>query len=322
MDVVLWRMVPWRPRFRPQRRYLRSLLTFGGAATGVAIMASFLAQFDNIVVGRVLGVAALGYYSMATKLPYLFIVSLSVVAGQVMFPAFASLRDDEELKRAFLSGMRYTAMVALPLTAALVVLAEPLTVGVFGPRWGPAVNASRVLCVWAVVSPISMVCGNLLRSRGRADIILWIAIPQAIGIIVGSLLVAKDGIIAVSWLQAAIAVLAQIVTMAVVQRKFKLSTFAVLGSMWPPFTASVALAAVLFAIDKLLVSPWPVIIAGGVLGAVTYAGVLHLAAPDMFPKLRSLAFPGAGSPQTPESALAAGDVDSVARPTVAEKPAA
>ena len=50
-------------------------------------MAAFLAEFDNLVVGRVLGVTALGFYSIATKLPYLFIISLASVAGDVLLPA-------------------------------------------------------------------------------------------------------------------------------------------------------------------------------------------------------------------------------------------
>ncbi len=67
MDIILWRLIPWRPRLRPQRKHLRSLLSFGGATTAVGIMAAFLAEFDNLVVGRVLGVTQLGYYSIATN---------------------------------------------------------------------------------------------------------------------------------------------------------------------------------------------------------------------------------------------------------------
>src|SRR5207248_5729321 len=53
MDLVLWRLVRWRPRWHPQRRHLRALLGFGGATTVVGVMAGFLAQFHNLVVGSV-----------------------------------------------------------------------------------------------------------------------------------------------------------------------------------------------------------------------------------------------------------------------------
>src|SRR4029078_5429388 len=62
-DVALWRLVSWRPKFRPKRQHVRHLLRFGGSLTGVALMAAFMAEFDNIVIGRVLGTTQLGYYS-------------------------------------------------------------------------------------------------------------------------------------------------------------------------------------------------------------------------------------------------------------------
>jgi O-antigen/teichoic acid export membrane protein len=317
MDLVLWRVVRWRPRLRPQRRHLRALLTFGGASTAVGIMAAFLGEFDNAVVGRVLGVTQLGYYSIATKLPYLFIISLAVVAGDVLFPAFATL-ERKEMGRAFLTGLGYTAMIALPLTATLVILAEPITLGVFGPYWRPAIPATQVLCVWAVVSPISMVCGNAFKSRGRANIVLLIAIPQAVAIIVGSLLIARQGIVAVSWLQAGIAIAAQIVTIAVAQRMFELRVGAVLRAVRAPVLASAGMAVVLLAVHREISSPWPAIAVGAVVGSVVYGGLLHLLAPELLRRLRSWAFPpsgpSGGRSARVESAIATGDPDSMIRP--------
>lgn len=317
MDIVLWKLVPWRPRFRPQRRHLRKLLGFGGATTAVGIMAAFLAEFDNLVVGRVLGITALGYYSIATKLPYLFIISLASVAGDVLFPAFATLEHDE-MGGAFLTALRYTAMVALPLTAVLSVLARPITLAVFGPHWEPAVGAAQVLCLWAVMSPISMVCGNALKSRGRADIVLYLAIPQAIAIIVGSLLFVRDGIVVISWVQAAIAVVAQAVTIVITMRMFRLGPRGVLVSIGPPLLASAGLALALFGVDEAISAPWPAVLAGGALGLPVYAGLLHLLSPSLLPRLRATAFPGP-APAGPgsagfESAIAARDPDAMVRP--------
>jgi O-antigen/teichoic acid export membrane protein len=317
MDVVLWTKISWRPRLRPQRRHLRTLLGFGGATTAIGIMAAFLAEFDNLVVGRVLGVTQLGYYSIATKLPYLFIISLAAVAGEVLFPAFATL-EREAMGRAFLTALRYTAMVALPLTAILVTLAEPVTIGVFGPHWRPAIAAAQVLCLWAVMSPISMVCGNALKARGRAKLLLMLAIPQAIAIVVGSLLIARHGIVAVSWLQAGIAVAAQLVTIGIAQRMMSLTTRSIAGALAPPLLASCGLALALFGVHEAISQPWPAIVVGGAVGVLVYGILLHLLSPDMLPRLRAMAFPAAVSPVPfpggVESATAAREPDSMVRP--------
>lgn len=317
MDIVLWKLVPWRPRFRPQRRHLRQLLAFGGATTAVGIMAAFLAEFDNLVVGRVLGVTALGYYSIATKLPYLFIVSLASVAGDVLFPAFATL-DDEDMGRAFLVALRYTAMVALPLTAILSVLAQPITIAVFGAQWQPAVGAAQVLCLWAVMSPISMVCGNALKSRGRADVVLYLAIPQAIAIVVGSLLFVRDGIVVISWVQAVIAVVAQAFTILIAMRMFRLRTRAVVVSIGPPVLASAGLALVLWGVHHAISAPWPAVVVGGAVTLPVYAGLLHLVSPALLPRLHATAFPARAGTEPGssefESAIAAREPDAMVRP--------
>lgn len=289
MTVILWKLIPWRPR-RPQGLSgLRTLLSFGGYITGIGVMAAFLTQFDNLVVGRILGATELGFYSIATKIPGLFILNIAVVAGQVLFPAFAML-DADALKRGIITSFRYVATVVFPLTAYLIILAEPVTIGVFGPKWHGAVDAARVLCLWAAMSPISMVCGNAFMSQGRARLLFFLAIPQAIALVIGSLLAAPHGIVAVSWVQAAIAIVAQAVTLVIAKRMFHLSVRSLLGAFAPPILASMALAAALAVVLLLVSAPWPTIIAGAAGGGLVYLAVLHVLAPDLLPGIRDLAF--------------------------------
>jgi O-antigen/teichoic acid export membrane protein len=187
--------------------------------------------------------------------------------------------------------------VVFPLTAFLIVLAEPVTIGVFGPKWYGAVEAARVLCLWAAMSPISMVCGNAFMSRGRAKLLFLLAIPQAVALVIGSLLAAPHGIVAVSWVQAGIAIVAQIVTLVIARRMFELSLRSLLGAFAPPLLASAGLAGVLVVILLLISAPWPTIIAGAAAGGLVYLALLHVLAPDLLPGIRQLAFArGRGTP--------------------------
>lgn len=290
MNGVVWHLVDYSPRLRASRRHMRRLLGYGGALTGVGIMAAFLNQFDNAVVGRVLGATQLGFYSIANRLPYLFIITLAAATGQVLFPAFAALKG-EDMVRGFLTSLRYTAFVALPLTAVLITLADPLTVVAFGARWRPAVAPTQVLCLWALMSPVSMVCGNAFKARGRAGLLLVLAIPQAIALIIGSLVFVHQGIVAVSWVQAGIAISAQVVTLAIACRMFAVSPRMLWSSMGPPVVASAALAAVLYGVNRAFGTPEVAIIVGGAAGAVVYFGLLHLIAADLLQRLRAMAFP-------------------------------
>ncbi len=289
MTVLLWRLVPWRPRRPKGMHHLRKLMGFGGYVTGISVLSAFGTQFDNLVVGRGLGATQLGFYSIATKIPYLFILNIAIVAGQVLFPAFASL-DSEALRRGLIASYRYIAVVVLPLTIFLIVLAEPLIIAIFGDRWHGAVTATQVLCLWAMMSPISMVSGNAFMSRGRASVLFFLAIPQVLALIVGSLLFVHNGIVAISWVQATIAIVAQIVTLGVARRMFRLPLRGLLGAFGPPVLAAAGLAVVLLIAHRFIAAAWPVIIVGAAGGGAMYLVMLHLLAPDLIPGVRRMIF--------------------------------
>ena len=291
MTVALWRLVNWRPRCSLRRAHVRRLLRFGGALTGVAIMGALLAQFDNAVVGRVLGTTELGFYSVANRLPYLFIISLASATGQVLYPAFASLAR-EDLGRGFLTALRYTAMVAFPLAAGLIVLARPITLVVFGAHWGPAVAATQVLCLWALMSPVSMVCGNAFKARGRAGLLLALAVPQAAALIVGSLVLVHQGIVAVAWVQASIAIVAQALTLSLACRMIAVPLRRALAAMAGPALACAGLAGVLVGVTHVLSNPWLAVLAGAGVGGVAYLALLRVLARDLLDRLGAMLRPG------------------------------
>jgi O-antigen/teichoic acid export membrane protein/glycosyltransferase involved in cell wall biosynthesis len=296
--ATLFYLIPWRPQFRPRRRHLRHLLSFGGSLSGVNIMAAFMAQFDNIVVGRVLGAVQLGFYSIATRLPQLLILNLASIAGRVLFPAFASL-EERDMERGFLTALRYALMVSLPLTVFMLVFAEPLTVALFGGRWRNAGASMQVLCIWALMTVLGTIWGNAFLARRRPDIILKLAVPQAIALIAGSLLFVHQGIVAVSWVQAGIAIAAQIAVIWIAQHMFGFSFAAAARACAPPVIASAGLAVPLLAIHHLISQRWPALVAGVGVGAVVYLGLVQLITPDAFRRLRATALPASRAKPEP-----------------------
>jgi lipopolysaccharide exporter len=275
---------------------VRHLLRFGGSLTGVALMAAFMAEFENIVIGRVLGPTQLGFYSIATRLPMLFILNLAVVAGRVLFPAFVSLRERGEMERGVLTSLRYTAIVTWPFALFLVIFAEPLTLALFGERWRPAVGAMQVLSLWALMTTMGMIWGNLFKACARPDILLKLAIPQAVALVVGSILVVHRGIVAVSWVQAGIAIAAQVSVIVIAQRMFGLTVRSVLRALQPAILTSAGLGAVLLGLRHVVAAPWAAVISGGFIGGVVYIGLLLLLAPEVVKRFRTIA---STAPTTP-----------------------
>jgi lipopolysaccharide exporter len=286
--VVMWTMVRWRPKLKPQRVHLAPMLSFGGKLTGVNVLTAIETSMDKFFIGRALAATQLGLYTLAFRLPELLIQNLSVVAGQVLFPAFAAV-DRERLGHAFSLSFRYTLMVALPMAAGLAVLADPFVLALFGDKWADAAPAMQVLTVYSLAIAISIPGGTVLKVTNRAGVLLVVSIPEAILLVVALAMFTDNGIVAVAACMAAVMGLTALVTTVVGMRIIGIGAREVWEASWAPLLAAAGMAAVLLPIEQGISSPWLAILAGGVAGGVTYLGLLFLFARDSLLKLRDTA---------------------------------
>lgn len=300
MTAALWILVPWRPTPRIHWHELSGMVGYGSALTGLNIIAAVLNGADDLIVGRVLGATALGFYSIGYRLPELLIINLSNVAGQVLFPAMATL-DMDSLRSGFLRSLRFAAIVALPLTVGIAVLAEPLLLALFGDQWHGATRVMQVMALWTLMSPIAIVIGTAYKALGRADILLKLAIPQALTLVVGVLLLVDRGIVAVAALQAGIAVVSAFVAMIVARRMLGLELKLIGRAIAPPVLAAAVLGAGLLGVDRLGAAPVPTILIGVAVGLPLYFGALWVVARDSLRYLLATAAPGrfAAGPSAP-----------------------
>jgi len=304
MTTLLWILVPFRPR--PQRRlpHVGGLVRFGGALTVLDVLGAVTANIDYLLVGRVLGAADLGLYLLGFRLPELLIMNLSLVAGLVLFPAFAGV-SRHRVPEAFLTSFRYMLMVTVPLTVGLVVLAKPLTLAAFGEQWRDSIPAMRVLSLFAFAVTIGIPAGTVYKSLGRLNVLIGLAVPRTI-LAVGSIVVfVHEGIVAVAACQAVVAGIFALIGIGLATRLLSADPKRLLGSAWPSLAAGAVMAAVLALLLWAIDSPWVVLALGVPLGAVAYLGMLWVLAADSLRYLWSTAFPAglrtATSPPDPPS---------------------
>lgn len=137
---------PCLPTTWPRIWALRDLRRFAAAVWGGSIINIISANADFLLIGRLLGESALGFYSLAWDLLRFIPDRLYKVAGRVTFPAFCQLQHDEqELAQAYLDFFHYVARIVLPVVACAALAAPELIGVVYGSRWLPAATLLRVL---------------------------------------------------------------------------------------------------------------------------------------------------------------------------------
>jgi O-antigen/teichoic acid export membrane protein len=143
----------------------RDLFNFGRWIFFLSVVNFLILQGDDMVVGKVLSTRALGLYQMAYKLSNLPATGLTHVISKVSFPAFSKLQDrPARLKKAYLETLQITALLAIPLTGGILVLASSFTKLFLGQRWEPMVTAMRLLAFWGLQRALSSTAAPLFRA--------------------------------------------------------------------------------------------------------------------------------------------------------------
>lgn len=288
MVVMVWRMVPWRPRLRFSRTHLRDLLSFGGTLTAVDIGSAFAHEMDYLFVGRVLGPASLGLYTIGFRLPELLIINLAIVAGNVLFPAYALL-DKSRMRDAFLLSLRSTALLVFPMAVGLGVMARPVILALFGSQWEESIAVMQVLVVYAVVVALNIPGGTVLKATGRAWILLALTLPYIALLFTSLMIFADRGIVAVALCMAGMQGTFLLLTWGAATRRLGVGPWRAIAAMWVPAVAAAGMGAALYPIEQAISTPWLALIAGAVAGVVVYGGLVWLLGRDIVLGLRNTA---------------------------------
>lgn len=163
------KLPPW-----PEAKALRELLYFGGGFTAAKI-ANFAAQEgDYLVVGRWLGPAALGLYTRAYKLMNAPAALFGGMLDDVLFPAMARVQTEAaRLGTAFRRGVALVALVMLPTSATLTILAPELVLVALGPQWGATILPFQILAIGLLFRTSYKISDSLARATGAVYRRAW-----------------------------------------------------------------------------------------------------------------------------------------------------
>jgi O-antigen/teichoic acid export membrane protein len=188
--TAFWFLVPWRPSPREASwSVLREMMGYGRFVSAGNILGLINRTIDNALVGRILGTTALGFYAIAFRLADFPTSVIGHIVGRVMFPAYSHLQHDPAaFRRAFIQNLQRVALVALPISVALIIAAKPIVLALLGTKWLPIVTPLRILGVYSLVRGFTSPCGAVYQAAGKPYLVpLW-ALPHTIVVVPALLL--------------------------------------------------------------------------------------------------------------------------------------
>jgi PST family polysaccharide transporter len=177
---VFWSAkLPWRIGF--DQAITRKLMRFGvPLAMGLGIEAILL-NVDYIIVGRMLGIVALGFYLLAFNVSSWAPGVIGTAIRWVSVPSFSRLSEDwDSLSPGVQRSITMLVTAVLPIGIVLAVLAPPLVLFVYGAQWQPAVPVLRFLVVLGIVRMLTQLAMDVLIGAGATRTALVLNVGWAV----------------------------------------------------------------------------------------------------------------------------------------------
>jgi O-antigen/teichoic acid export membrane protein len=262
-------------RYGFDRAITRKLLKFGLPLAGSLGIESILLNADFVIVGNVLGVAALGYYLLAYNVSSWVPGLIGQAIRYVSVPGFSRLAEHDT--EALAMGVRRSVPVlftaVLPAAIILATLAPQLVDFFYGDKWGPSGVVLRYLTVLMMVRMLTSLAFDILTSMGATRSTLWLNAGWALTLVpalwIGTHL---DGIRGAAIAHGIVALLIALPLAVLALRLAGVSLVPTLPALVRPAIAAIVAAAVILLIQPSISghnSFVQLLLAGGA-GMVTY----------------------------------------------------
>lgn len=197
--ILLWKVCPWRPRARFHSQSFRELFSFGINVWGFNLVNYGRENIDYFIIGRALGSAALGFYTLAYTITNIPRRRLMSIVSKVAFPTFAKVQNqNEKLRYGYLKVISYTSLITFPILAGLTVVAPEFVLFVYGSKWVPMVLPLQILCGAGMLYSIGSPVGSIFLAKGRPDIQFKLSLVSVLALTIFVLAGVSYGIVGVA----------------------------------------------------------------------------------------------------------------------------
>jgi O-antigen/teichoic acid export membrane protein len=169
--ILSYALHPYRPLIQLNKQKLKELWHFGKWVLGSTILVFLVTQGDDIFVGKVLSLTALGLYQLSYTLSNLPATEITHVVSRVTFPAYSKLQDDlPRVRSAYLKVLQFISFLSFPLAGAIFIFLPDFVSIFLGDKWTPMVPAAQVLVMAGLLRSIAATTGPIFHALGKPKI--------------------------------------------------------------------------------------------------------------------------------------------------------
>ena len=234
---------PYRPRLSLAK--VHGLVRFTRWIFARNVLQGLNDHAANMIIGRWVGVSALGYFTFARSLADIATSDLYAPIRRALFPAYAAVNDDPAaLKRLVVDSTALMTLIGLPVSVGIALVAPDAVALLLGDAWLEVIPLLQILAIAGCVGSRVSGAPVLFVALGRPDVAAKLAgFRFAMAASLLALGAMAGGAIGAAWATVAIAVVMGTVNWRLVGRAVSLSSGELWRAVYRPF-AAVALMAI------------------------------------------------------------------------------
>lgn len=290
--LAMWLTISWRPHFIFERAALKEMMGFSLNLVGAKSLNYWISSADNLLIGRFTSATALGLYTRAYSVMLQPVKQITWILGRVMFPALSRIQDDiPRTKSGVLRAQRLIALITMPMMAGLIVVAEDFVLVVFGEQWIEMVPILQILCLVALIQPMTETSDWIYRSQGRTDISFRWGIFVGVASIISFIIGLNWGVQGVAIAYAIVSYVLWYPSIKLAIRLIRLTFIDFLQNIAAPILMTAAMCVLVWLVGTMLppdIDHWPALMIQVAVGMISYGAMFVLIRPPVYDDVRGL----------------------------------
>lgn len=198
--TMVWILSPWKPKLIWSLASFKELFGFGSKLAGSALLQTIYWESRTFIIGKFFSPAQLGYYSKGDHLARMAPTTISGMLDSVTYPILSTLQnDDTRLNAIYQKYIQVTSFSIMWAVLTIAALAEPLICVLYGSTWLPSARFVQIVCFTSFCTHVSTINLNLLKVKGRSDILLYLEIVKKTVAIAAMIYAATISVEAICW---------------------------------------------------------------------------------------------------------------------------
>lgn len=185
-----WFTSSWRPALEWDKQAFQDIFGFGVYSLGTNIINYIFNNVDYLLVGKILGPAALGAYTFAFVLTDTFRSQLMNMVNKVMYPVYSLKQHDlPVIKQYYLKIVLLNMLIVYPIMLIFIIYGEEIILTFFHNKWQEAILPLRILSFSVLLHMVVNSNTSLIRALGHAKLEMKLQFFKSVVIFIPSIVI-------------------------------------------------------------------------------------------------------------------------------------